>query len=38
MIQTLLTVAAGGAIGSSLRYLVNVGCHALLAPPFRGQR
>lgn len=25
MVQTLLTVAAGGAIGASLRYLANVG-------------
>ncbi|MBV7380556.1 fluoride efflux transporter CrcB [Maritimibacter dapengensis] len=25
MVQTLLTVAAGGAIGASLRYLTNIG-------------
>ena len=34
MIQTLFTVAAGGAIGSSLRYLVNVGALRLLGPAF----
>jgi CrcB protein len=34
MIQTLLTVAAGGAIGSSLRYLVNVSAMRLFGPAF----
>ena len=34
MIQTLFTVAAGGAIGSSLRYLVNIGALRLLGPAF----
>jgi len=34
MIQTLLTVAVGGAIGSSLRYLVNVGALRLVGSGF----
>ena len=34
MIQTLLTVAAGGAIGSSLRYLVNVSAMRIFGPAF----
>lgn len=34
MIQTLLTVAVGGAIGSSLRYLVNVSAMRLFGPAF----
>ena len=34
MIQTLFTVAVGGAIGSSLRYLVNVSAMRLFGPAF----
>lgn len=34
MIQTLLTVALGGAVGASLRYLVNVATPRLLGHGF----
>lgn len=34
MLGTLLQVAAGGAIGSSLRYLSNVGAMRLFGPGF----
>ncbi|QYZ68591.1 fluoride efflux transporter CrcB [Neotabrizicola shimadae] len=34
MLATLLQVALGGAIGSSLRYLSNVGAMRLLGPGF----
>ena len=34
MIQTLLTVALGGALGASGRYLVNVGLPRLLGHGF----
>ncbi|MBZ4021144.1 protein CrcB [Rhodobacter sp. TJ_12] len=34
MIQTLLTVAAGGALGASLRYLVNINVPRLLGHGF----
>lgn len=34
MLKTLLIVAAGGALGSSARYLVNVGAMRLAGPGF----
>ncbi len=34
MVQTLLTVAAGGAIGASLRYLTFVGATRVFGPGF----
>ncbi len=34
MIQTLLSVALGGALGASGRYLVNVGAMRLIGPGF----
>lgn len=34
MVQTLLTVAAGGAIGASLRYLAFVGAIRVFGPGF----
>lgn len=34
MVQTLLQVALGGALGASARYLVNVGTMRLIGPGF----